>query len=124
MCELYGIVRILRAKHIIIPWINGYLNDGLCLPIILPVILWGIKKWKIKKGEYSFTIYHILFAAGYISYIFEFYLPKHNSHFTADPWDIFCYFLGGIGYYSWQYFNSLSVEIESKRISRILTKVG
>lgn len=101
MVILYAGVRILRLMHIIIPWINSYLNDILCLPIILSLVLFIIRKWIIRNTRYYLSIYHILFTAAYFSWVFEWYLPHHNSNFTADPYDILSYFLGGMIFYGY-----------------------
>jgi hypothetical protein len=101
LCLIYLLVRGLRGEHLIVFWINSYLNDFLCLPIILPPILFILRKWIIKNAEYTLSAFHIMFTWLYISIVFEWILPKYSRHFTSDIWDVFYYGLGAIAYYTW-----------------------
>jgi len=93
---LYLVIRYLRRIHQIIPFVNSYLNDILCLPIILGLVLFIIRKWVIRNPDYYFSIYHILFTAVVFSLYFEWYLPQRDFRFTSDFFDVLAYFSGGI----------------------------
>jgi len=101
---IYVAGRILRSEKIIIPWINSYLSDVLCLPIILSLIQFLIQKYIIRNPGYRLGIYHIILTIVYFSLVFEWYLPKHNPHFTYDPLDILAYSLGGVLFYGYNRF--------------------
>jgi len=73
--------------------INNYLNDLLCMPIVLKICKYAIRF--IKKDEHitipikiSFTL-TVLYAL-----YFEFLLPKFNNRYTADVIDVILYFVG------------------------------
>lgn len=73
--------------------INNYLNDLLCMPIVLKICQYAVRF--IKKDQHivipikiSFTL-TVLYAL-----YFEFLLPKFNNRYTADAIDIILYFMG------------------------------
>ena len=73
--------------------INNYLNDLLCMPIVLKICQFAVRF--IKKDKYitipikiSFTL-TLLYAM-----YFEFLLPKFNNRYTADAIDVILYFMG------------------------------
>ena len=78
--------------------INNYVNDLLCLPLLLGVMNYIIRFLK-KEQSYVFPIGFILFLASYYSVYFELYLPTVNARYTADWIDVYLYFSGGLGYY-------------------------
>lgn len=77
--------------------INNYLNDLLCLPIILSITKFVLKI--ITKKNFNISLLCILAIATFYSIYFEWYLPKHNERYTSDLIDIILYFIGGLVYY-------------------------
>ncbi|TLF46568.1 hypothetical protein [Maribacter aurantiacus] len=72
---------------------NNYLNDFLCMPIVLKICLEGARFIKSDNRlqlppMLCFTV--TLLFAGY----FEGYLPIINARYTQDPWDLLCYAAG------------------------------
>lgn len=72
---------------------NNYLNDLLCMPIVLKIcqiVLRHIKsdgQLKIPvKISFTLTVFYALY--------FEFVLPQFHNRYTADPIDVLLYFLG------------------------------
>lgn len=85
---IYGMQRLeLRLPSLI----NNYVNDFLCLPIILGGISYSIRKLK-KDASFKLSIVFVLFLASYYSLYFEYYLPKVNKRYTADWIDVSLYF--------------------------------
>ncbi len=79
-------------------WANHYLNDFLCMPIVLFVCRYAVRKLKSNKNlqlslpvTFSVTLYYALY--------FEFYVPKVNLRYTADPLDVILYFSGALFFY-------------------------
>lgn len=99
LCGLAGLVYILQFLGILLPlWINNYMNDFLCLPILL-----GLEqlffRWFTGKSDYKFSLFFSLAMAAYYSFYFEYYQPEHNDRYTADLIDVLLYFLGAVSFY-------------------------
>lgn len=99
---VFLIVQSLKFFSIVGPnWMFHHLNDFLAIPIIATMCLHGV--WLIKKDQTlrlnSFTI---LSLVALFSFVFEYYLPQQDYRYTSDVWDVVCYGLGGIVFYSLQ----------------------
>jgi len=72
---------------------NNYLNDFLCMPIVLKIGLEGARFLKsddaLQLPPMLCVVVTLLFA-GY----FEGYLPHVNARYTQDYWDLLCYAAG------------------------------
>lgn len=79
-------------------FINNYVNDLLCFPLLLGAMTFGIRFLK-KDTSFAFPAGFIVLLASYYSFYFEFYLPKVNTRYTSDWIDVFLYFIGGLVYY-------------------------
>lgn len=78
-------------------WLRFYLDDLLCLPLILTVTLFVLRIFYGPQRRLSF--YHILFAVLYVAIIFEVILPQFMDRYTADFLDLFFYAMGGALFY-------------------------
>ncbi|AZQ58145.1 hypothetical protein EJ994_04730 [Maribacter sp. MJ134] len=75
--------------------INNYLNDLLCMPIVLKIAQLAVRYLK-KDGSIQLPIALVgILALGYACY-FEWFLPQFNSRYTADGIDVFLYFMGAL----------------------------
>ena len=81
--------------------LNNYANDLLCLPLVLGFILFMIRQLK-KDKNFELPLTFVLILAVYYSVYFEYYLPKVNPRYTSDWIDVLLYFVGAIGFYSYQ----------------------
>lgn len=82
-------------------WIYFYVNDFLCMPLVLSVCLAAIRL--IKKTESLYVpLVVVLALATYFSIYFEWLMPKINPRYTFDSIDIGLYFLGAILFYRFQ----------------------
>lgn len=79
-------------------WVNNYVNDFLCLPLVLGCIT-QLVRWIKKDAQFHFPLLFILALASYYSLFFEVYLPASMERYTADWVDVGLYFLGGFCYY-------------------------
>lgn len=79
-------------------FLNNYLADFLCIPLVLyftKIVLDFL--FRTKKVEMN--VIKIFVAVIYFSVIFEWILPKYSRKFTSDWIDVLMYFLGGILFY-------------------------
>ncbi|WP_310283824.1 hypothetical protein [Flavobacterium piscis] len=79
-------------------WINNYVNDFLCLPVVLGYITL-LFRWLKKDKTYKISLWAVLCLASYYSFYFEYYLPAYNTRYSADIIDVFLYFSGGLFFY-------------------------
>lgn len=77
-------------------YIQNYGSNLICMPIILKTIQL-ILKFAFKKNIRLGYI-NIISVTFYFSWYFEYYLPKHDTRYTADPYDVFLYFIGSFVY--------------------------
>jgi hypothetical protein len=99
---------ILRRNGIIIPWVNAYFTDLITIPMYCYLIQYTMNKimgfqW---KPNFKFIITSIL----YLSILFEVICPLISNRFTGDIFDVFAYFVGGMGYY---FFKNSSKDLSS-----------
>jgi uncharacterized membrane protein YjjB (DUF3815 family) len=78
--------------------IQFYLLDLIAVPILAQLGLWWMRIIKGKRDD-LLSIWHIAFIVLSLSFVFEIYMPKHQTRYTADVWDILMYFLGGLFFY-------------------------
>lgn len=105
------VIYVCQKMHILLPpFINNYANDLLCIPIVLSIISFIIRKIK-KEPTFTIPIYLIAVVVIYYSFYFECYLPGKNSRYTADYIDVIMYAVGGFIYYS---IEKLPKQIQKK----------
>jgi len=75
-------------------WVNNYLADFLCIPIVL-YISRGVIRWIKKRRKFQFSLIQVLFAIVYFSILFEFIFPQFSDRYTSDYIDILMYLAGG-----------------------------
>lgn len=94
MLLVYILVHLGRTGLYDLPnWINNYLTDFLCMPIILAFCLVGVRKIK-RLPKFVLSIWMIYGMTAFYAVLFEYYLPNQSSHRTQDFLDVWMYFLG------------------------------
>ncbi|RCW93422.1 hypothetical protein DFQ08_101216 [Winogradskyella arenosi] len=82
-------------------WIYFYVNDFLCMPIVLSLCLAILRLYK--KTEILYVpLGVIILLTTYFALYFETFLPKTNTRYTTDFIDVGLYFLGGFLFYKFQ----------------------
>jgi hypothetical protein len=78
--------------------VHGYLNDLLCLPLFLPLILFVQKLLRLRRHDDPPRLWETVQHAIIFSVIFEVILPRYPQYFrtTADPLDALAYLVGGL----------------------------
>jgi len=78
-------------------FVHGYMNDLLCIPFWVPIMLWGMRRCGLRKDDSPPTAGEILIPLVLWSFLFELLLPvipPFRGRFVADPSDILCYVIG------------------------------
>ncbi|MFD2516670.1 hypothetical protein [Salinimicrobium flavum] len=79
-------------------WLRFYLNDFLCMPIILSLCLLTVQKLK-KDSNIRLSLFTVLSLATFYSIYFEILLPQFMERYTADVIDVILYFTGSVLFY-------------------------
>lgn len=98
-CLLAGLIHVAQQVSFVLPsWINNYMNDFFCMPLVLFVCQYAVRKIKSNRGLrlplsliFSVTLYYAIY--------FEYYLPKVSPRYTGDPVDVILYFSGSLFFY-------------------------
>ena len=98
---LFSIHQLLQ-KVAGIKWtiIDGYLDDILCIPIILYLWNWE-KRLFLRDKKYAIPLLESFVLTVVLALLFEFIFPRLSSGFTYDPYDFLAYGLGYILH--WQF---------------------
>ena len=95
---LYCLGRWYLKPHHIGGWfVHDYLNDLLCLPLFLPIILRLQSLVRIRRHNLPPTLFEVLHNWAIFSILFEVILPRLPAYrTTADPWNVVAYLTGGL----------------------------
>ncbi|ALJ01176.1 hypothetical protein DC20_03775 [Rufibacter tibetensis] len=74
-----------------------YLDDLLCLPLLLTVTLFLMRF--LYGPQVRFSVYHVGFVVVYVSLAFEVFLPLFMPRYTGDFLDVQLYAAGGWIFY-------------------------
>lgn len=74
---------------------SSYLNDLVCMPVILCICLFLIRKISNRK-TLKISLFSALSLATLYSVYFEIYLPDVTERYTADVVDVLLYFTGAV----------------------------
>ena len=94
---LYFINRWVLKPYFTNPFSRGYLNDVICIPFWVPIMLFLMRKARLRTEDGPPTASEILIPLIIWSWVFEAWLPftaffKHLA--TSDYMDIFSYTAG------------------------------
>lgn len=85
--------------HVFLPVVHAYLDDLLCMPVVLGVSMQVIQWIHPLRQFYTLSQRHIFLAVVYYSILFEVVLPFFSPIYTSDGIDIILYALGGLIFY-------------------------
>lgn len=91
------------------PWLRAYLNDVLCIPFWVPMILWGQRVLRRRSHDRLPTAIDLVVPLVVWSLAFEVILPNWQGWANIafpDPGDIVSYAAGGLGaaiFWRWWY---------------------
>jgi hypothetical protein len=101
---IYGLNRwLLKPQGIGGAFTQGYLNDLLCLPLFLPIILGVQRLLRIRRHDGVPRMWEMLQHWIIFSVLFEIVLPRYPQYFrtTADEIDVVAYLIGGLIAWAW-----------------------
>jgi hypothetical protein len=78
-------------------WLRFYLDDFLCLPLVLTVTLFLMRF--LYGPQVRLSRYHVLFVVVYVAGVFEGFLPYFMPRYTQDLLDVGLYAAGGAVFY-------------------------
>jgi len=95
---LYFLNRLVLKPHFSNAFLQCYLNDVICIPFWIPIMLFIMKALDLRKSDDLPTAFEILIPLILWSWVFEAYLPftsmfKHLA--TSDYRDVLAYTIGG-----------------------------
>jgi hypothetical protein len=96
---LYALHLGLEKSGFSVLLLKYYLNDLLCMPLVLTLTLFLQRTFTFRNPSHVFTKYQVGLAVLYYSLGFEVILPLFMSRYTADPLDVLAYALGGWYFY-------------------------
>ena len=102
MCMLA--IFIYFANRIALPlpsWVYFYVNDMLCMPIVLGISLAIVRFCKKTENIYV-PISATVSIAIYYAFHFEWLMPKLHERYTSDPIDVLIYFIGALLFFTFQ----------------------
>lgn len=89
---LFLINQLAEHQGLHFKWISSYLDDVLCMPIVLGLTLLIFKSFRGKN--YIFPVGFIGLSTAYVGLMAEFVFPKYSDAFTYDPYDFIAYGIG------------------------------
>jgi hypothetical protein len=93
---------LLRPHHLAGQFAHDHLNDLLCLPLFIPIVLRTQSLLRIRRHDAPPTLFEILHNWAIFSILYELVLPRlpiFNS--AADPYDVLAYLTGGLLAYAY-----------------------
>lgn len=103
ICVLIAfIIYVVSKLQLPLPnWIYFYVNDFLCMPIVLGICLAVLRV--IKNTENLYIPFGIVIGlTTYFAIYFEWLMPQVNDRYTADIVDVILYFIGALLFYRFQ----------------------
>jgi len=105
----YFAYRWLNTNGLSTDWLRSYLNDLICLPFWVPMMVWAARMLGLRKHDgvphpMELVVPLVLWTA-----IFEVVLPATRTwsgRAFADPHDVLCYAVGGLTslwFWTWWY---------------------
>lgn len=82
-----------------IPFINGYIDDAIAIPVIANLALCFQRAVIFKSNYYILSIWHVVFITAYVSIAFEIVLPLFSKTYTGDWVDVLLYCIGAVFFY-------------------------
>jgi hypothetical protein len=87
---------IQKIGNIHIPLLHAYLDDLLCMPVILSLTLYIFRKFVLNNPSFRFSGQQVIWAVIYFSMMFEIFLPQYSDEYVADSFDVIAYAIGAL----------------------------
>ncbi len=106
---VYWINRWVEAAGYSTELTESYLNDLICAPFWIPIMLWLLKVLRLRTHDRPPAGHEVLIPLLIWTAVFEVLLPvtpQWGIPAIADPVDVLCYFAGGFAatlFWTWRY---------------------
>ncbi|WP_299818475.1 magnesium citrate secondary transporter [uncultured Pontibacter sp.] len=90
---LFCLNRVLEYKQLFIWPLHTHLDDLLCLPITLTIVL-AAERAYFQNPYFVLPWHYLLIAVLSFSIVFEWLLPMYATRYTSDVWDVVAYAVG------------------------------
>lgn len=100
-CMAYAVNRWLVKPHVHRRFFHDHFNDCWLIPCALPLVLWLHRRWGLREHDDSPRISEIITHLIFWSLLFKGVGPTIYAGATADPWDVLCYWGGGLLAWLW-----------------------
>lgn len=113
---LYTLNRFALKPHLDIAFLHDHLNDVICLPFWIPIMLWLQRCCGLRADDAPPRPLEIAIPLIIWSIAFELWLPTTATFArwaTPDPLDIVCYAAGGLAavvFWRWWYGTTVHVR--------------
>ena len=105
---LFWINRNLEQCELSTPLLRSYLNDIICIPFWVPIMLWMQKKTGLRKHDRPPESFEIVIPLVVWAVLFEVVIPGHREWAVpavADPYDVLCYSVGSlVAVVTWRWY--------------------
>lgn len=95
---LFSTNQLVLLSEIQHPFLSGYVDDILVIPIVLSLVTILIRFFT-KNPSFRVDLGMLITSVVLFSIAFEWLLPRFSDKYTADPIDVLCYCVGAIVYY-------------------------
>lgn len=99
-----GIIVFTTIKVDLPTWITSYVNDFLCMPVVLTICL-KIVHFIKNDTTIPLPLLSILALTSFYAIYFEWYMPQVEPRYTADWVDVIMYFGGAFLFYWLQFLD-------------------
>lgn len=111
---IYGLHCLTRMCGMHTAWCDAYLNDVLCIPFWVPLMLWTEKKLGLRREAGPPTRWEIIIPLLVWAALFEVVIPSRHEWgvaLIADPYDILAYAFGAmVAAAFWRWYYALDVQ--------------
>jgi hypothetical protein len=101
--------RWLAARGMSTPLLRGHLNDLICVPFWVPIIVWLKKRLRLRKHDAPPDAVEVIVSLLIFAALFEVVIPAQEAWrvpTVADPYDVLSYCLGAllaVVFWRWYY---------------------
>jgi hypothetical protein len=105
----YWVHRWLAAYGMSTPLLRGHLNDLICIPFWVPIMLWISRRLRLRRHDSPPDAVEIILPLLIFSALFEVVIPAQRAWRVptyADPYDVLSYCIGALAsaaFWRWYY---------------------
>jgi hypothetical protein len=105
----YWLHRWLAVHGLSTPLLRNHLNDVICIPFFVPIMLWACRKLGLRKHDGPPDAIEVIVPLLIWSLLFEIVIPAQRIvrvPTVADPYDVLSYALGALAavvFWRWYY---------------------